>query len=191
MPTIISRVYADKKSAEAARAALAAAGFSVELLSGANAAVNAKGLGSSGVAAAAAALKGGHNLVLADAGFGKARKAAAIADGFNPMAVNGLGRDLYVMEDSRNRLTQYILLDHRRYATPLSDVSTARRGLITPAFGWKALSTKKRTNSAWSGTVRMGAFLFPLLSKKPRSNSAWSGTHRMGAFLVPLLSTRR
>jgi hypothetical protein len=92
------------------------------------------------------------------------------------------------MEDSRNRLSQYILLDHKRFATNISDVQN--RGPITAAFGFPLLSKKRRERSAYSGTVRFGAFLMPLLSRKPRASSVYSGTVRFGAFLVPLLSRR-
>jgi hypothetical protein len=188
MPTIISRVYADKKTAEAARAALAAAGYSASAYSGTGTSIPAKGLGSKGVAAGAAALKAGHALLLADAGFGRARKAAAIADGFSPVAVEGIGRDLYVMENA-DAVNSEQIQRNKRYATTLRDVQGHRR--VSSLFGWNTLSSKNRSGSVYSGTVRFGAFLFPLLSKKSGSRSAWSGTNRMGAFLLPLLSSRR
>jgi hypothetical protein len=185
MPTIISRVYADKKSAEAARAALAAAGFDADAISGAGASVPAKGIGSSGVAAATAALKSGKSVVIAAAGFGKARKAAAIADGFDPLSVPGLGRDLYVMDNPNLELSEQIQRN-KRYATPLRDVQG--HGRISSLFGLPLLTSKSTSRSAYSGTVRMGGPV-ALLTGKKTSLSAYSGTVRMGGPL-PLLSKR-
>lgn len=191
MPSIISRAYADKATADKAKAALLAAGYpasAVVVGAGKDAQFTASDLGSKGVAAAAAAAESGKGILIVRAPFGTAYRAGVIADGFSPVAVPGIGNDPYVMEDSRNRLSQYILLDHRRFATNITDVQN--RGPITAAFGFPLLSTKTRSRSAYSGTHRFGAFLMPLLSRKPRSISAYQGTRRFGAFLVPLLSRR-
>jgi hypothetical protein len=192
MPSIISRAYGDKATAQKVKAALLAAGFpnaTVSLASGKDAdGIGAGVLGSKGAAAAAAALDAGRSIVVVRAPFGTAFKAQMIADEHEPVSVPGLARDPYVLEDSRNRLGQYILLDHPRYATQLSDVQG--RSTISSIFGMPLLTSKRTSRSAYSGTHRFGAFLFPLLSTKKRTNSAYSGTHRFGDFLLPLLSRR-
>jgi hypothetical protein len=193
MPSIISRVYADKKTAEAAKAALMKAGFdssAVDVLSGkADAgaeAVAANRLGAAAIAAAKAAIAAGHAVLLVRAGFGSGGRATRIVDGFNPVATPAIGRDPYMLEDSRNRVSQSILLSHYRYATPIRDVQNHRR--ISSLFGWPTLTSKTTSNSAYSGTVRFGGPV-SLLTGKKTSNSAYSGTVRFGG-PVPLLSRR-
>jgi hypothetical protein len=192
MPSIISRAYADKGSAQKVKAALVAAGFpepSITLASGKDVSgIGASVLGSKGAAAAAAAVEAGRSVIVVRAPFGTAFRAQMIADEHEPVLVKGLARDPYVLEDSRNRLSQYILLDHPRYATQLSDVQG--RGPISAIFGIPLLSSKRRSVSAYSGTHRFGAFLMPLLSTKKRPISVYQGTRRFGDFLLPLLSRR-
>jgi hypothetical protein len=191
MPSIISRAYASKATADKAKAALLAAGFpagSISIGAGKDAQFSAADLGSKGASAASAAAEAGKAILIVRAPFGTAFRAAMIADAHEPVTVPGVGADPYVMEDSRNRLSQYILLDHRRFATNLTDVQN--RGRVSTAFGIPLLTGKKTSHSAYSGTHRFGAFLMPLLSRKPRAISVYRGTRHFADFLVPLLSRR-
>ena len=156
--------------------------------------VNEGNIGGKGVAAATAALDAGRAVLIVRAPFGSALRAGEIADAFSPIAMPGLGRDLYMLENPEGARVGRVLRDHPLFLTRPYDVSTKRRGLITPEFGFPTLKKRSGKTSAWSGTVRMSKFFWPtsLLSQKPRKNSAWSGTHFMSRWFWPgpMLSRR-
>ena len=200
MPSIISRAYVNKKRADAVKEALLAAGFrnadiDIAAGKGGHDVIAAARLGTRGAAAAMKAVDDGQAVLVARAPFGTAQRAAIIVDAHEPLELPGIGSDLYVLDNPKGARLGRILPDHRLFLTRPYDVSTKRRGLITPEFGAPVLKARSGRQSAWSGTHRMSRFFWPapLVSKKKRKTSAWSGTHRMSRFFwpMPLVMRRR
>ena len=202
MTTIVSRLYADAKAANAAAGALKAGGMpasAVDVIAKGGdtmAALKAARVGSASAAAYAPRIDGGNVLVVARAPlqpFGLARRVMDTLDKFDSIHVAGAVPDDYIRETIGNRYYLSILANHPRFfSQDFTPGSLVSRGPVTAAFGMRMVKPHRTKRSAMSGTRYMSRAFWPmaLLSKKPRKNNTlrdWKITEAMG---MPTLSRR-
>lgn len=197
MTTVISRLYADAKTAEQAVTALKLQNHPDDIIytvaAGANAeqGMLAAGVADASAASYASAMKRGSAVVVVRAPvtpFGAARNAIDTLDQFDSVDAGVANQNVYLEPAPVGDMLMELKVDrtHRYWATWGTE---RRRGRVSDAFGVKCLSPYKTTRSAYSGTKYFGSFLLPPISKRePRSDSIFSGTKHFGDFLVPLIS---
>lgn len=197
MTTVITRLYADGKTAEQAVTALKLQNHpddnidTVSSGSGAQDAMTTAGVPENSAAAYAKAMTSGSALVVVRAPvtpFGAARNAMDTLDQFDSVDAGVANQNVYIETAPSGDMLMELKVDrtHRHWATWGNE---RRRGRVSDAFGVKCLSPYKTSRSAYSGTKFFGSFLLPPISKrKPRGDSVFSGTKHFGNFLVPLIS---
>ncbi len=202
MTTIISRLYDDARTAKAAAADLAAAGFPddiVHVITRADgpAAMRAARLGAASADAYADGVAAGKALLVVEAPFspiGAARQAMQIADKYPSAYVAGAVPNDYIAERPRSELiTLSILSDHPRFLSQdIVPGLTRTRGRISDAFGLRTLSRYKTRRPLLTGTHISTKFLpFKLIYRSKRKTSAFpNGGHVTGG-LMALISRRR
>jgi hypothetical protein len=187
MTTIITRLYADAKTANAAAQALRAEGMPQDALDvvakggDSAAALMAARVGAATAAAYATRIDGGAVAVVARAPvtpFGYARKVMDVLDGFDSIRVPGVKADEYIREEIGSDYYISVLTDHPRwFSQDLQPGSGNWPGPVSRAFAMPLLKRHKDRNSAYSGTRYMSKAFWPmpLLSTKPRKSSVIPG----------------
>jgi hypothetical protein len=196
MTTIITRLYADKATADAVAGALAGEGFPASIINVIPAAddpaahIRAAGVRKGSVAAVAEKLTGSRALLVVRAPFspiGAARRAMEIVDATESIHIAGVDQNDYVESNPDPRLSLSVLTDHPRFfSMDIVPGSGIRTGLISDAFGIRLLSSRRKRDSAMRGGGFMSTKLlpFPLLIRGRRSTSAirggWSLSSALG-----------
>jgi hypothetical protein len=186
MTTIITRLYADKATADAVAGALAGNGFPASIYdvipAGADAAarIRAAGVRKAFVDAVAEKLTGGRALVVVRAPFspiGAARLAMELVDGAESIHLAGIDQNDYVESQPDPRLSLSVLTDHPRFfSMDIIPGSNLRPGLISDAFGIRLLTSRKRNSAIRGGGYMSTKFLpFPLLIRGRKAKSAIQG----------------
>lgn len=186
MTTIISRHYADAKTAQGVVDALGAAGFpadTVTMISSADTdAMMEARVSQKAATGYAEAMTAKSTLVVVAAPFtpfGAALKAMKIVDSAPSHSLAGVDENRYIAEQPRTDLylNNSILRDHPRFlSSDMNPRANANRSTVSKAFSLPTLTKHRTTRSA----SRKG-HIFPmkLLSTKARSISAISGGKRM------------
>lgn len=202
MTTVITRLYADKSTAEAAAADLAGEGFAsadIDVIDKADAAAMAEArVAEDAAGAIAAAMPAGAALLVVRAPFspiGAARRAMEIVDGHPAIETATTARADYIRETPRaSHFRPTILEDHPLFMTGGAGAVTRRpEGMIGNSFGFKTIIRRKETpNSArWKGGAILGS-VAPLLRKKSGKNSAIAGGQLFTATMgMPMLRAKR
>lgn len=199
MTTIISRLYADARTAEAVAGALHKEGFpkgTVHVIRD-TAGMDGARLGAATEAAYAPGLAKGHALVVVAAGvtpFGAAFRAMDVMDGTESIFVAGAENSRYIEETARGDLFLSVLTDHPRwFSGDVKPGSGLGPGLISRAFGMRILSQHRVGRSAMSGTRYMSRAFWPqkLLSEHRTKRSVMSGTRFMSQWFWPMALVSR
>jgi hypothetical protein len=202
MTTIVSRLYADAKTAEQVVTALRIQGHPASNIdtipagSDAEAAMVSARVPEASAAAYAKAISGGNTVVVCRAPvtpFGAARSAIATLDEFDSIDAGIANQNVYVREEPKENLLMDLKVDrtHRHWATWGTE---RKRGLISDAFGVRTLSPYKTTRSCYTGENRYFAdFIMGHLSKrKPPENAVFRGENKYFAgFILPHISRRK
>ena len=186
MTTIITRLYPDTRAANAAAAALKAAGMPAsmwDVIAGSDAAakMTAARVGKSSAAAYAPRIERGNALLVARAQLtplGYARTVMDILDGFDAIHVPGATPEEYIREKPDDRHYLSVLTDHPRFfSQDIQPGSGRSTGLVSRAFGIPLLTRKTTSHSAMTGTRHMSRLFWPwrLLSPRRTSTSAIRG----------------
>lgn len=188
MTTIISRLYDGAETAEAAAAALRAAGHDPETIgvvmsateepaSALAARITAAGVGSVSAQRYAAVLAGqgpGALLVVRApfTPFGRARSAMAIADGFAPRPVAGVNANQHVPVQPDPRISHPAIGRHAHVMTrDMPPFIARRRGKVSAAFGLPLLWHRSASGRVVSPGRPLSRLFWPLplLSGRARS----------------------
>ena len=201
MTTIVTRLYADAKTAGQAATALKLQGHPdanidvIEYGEGAKAAMIAARVPEESATAYSRKMTKGNTLVVCRAPitpFGAARNAIDTFDEFDGIDAGVENESVYLREGPEGDMFLDMKVDrtHRLWATWGNE---RRRGLISDAFGLRTLSPHKTHRSAWSGThfVSRAFWPMPLLSQR-KPNAVISGTRYMSQYFfpAPLISRR-
>ena len=215
MTTVVSRLYADRKTADAVVEALLAEGHLAENIDvidapeGAAERMRAARVSREAAARYAEKLGDGKALVVTRVPFipfGAAANAIETVDRFDSVNAGVANQNEYIREQPSERFFKKKVLEgnplmlttrlegpHRRFLTKSPAESGASIGLISEKFGLRLLSDRKTRNSA----IRGGAFMstrflpFPLLSRGDRKKSVYSGRMLISEKLsIPLLTRR-
>ncbi|MCX7890127.1 MAG: hypothetical protein N2422_10460 [Rhodobacteraceae bacterium] len=201
MTTIVSRLYADARAANAAAGALKAAGMpasAVDVITRGGdtaAALKAARVGKASAAAYAPRIEAGNALVVARAPlqpFGLARRVMDTLDRFESIHVPGAVPDDYVRETIGSRYALSVLTSHPRiFSQDFTPGSLISRGPVTALFGLPMLKAHRTRRSAMTGTRFMSRAFWPmpLISRRPRRihAGAWKISEALG---IPTLSRR-
>lgn len=210
MTTIVSRLFADAKTAEQAVTALKLQNHPEDIIamvpagSGAESAMEAAGVSAEYAAAYAKAMKSGSAVVVVRAPvtpFGAARNAIDTMDQFDSVDAGIENENAYVPQESSADLLMDLKVDrtHRYWATWGNE---RPRGKVSDAFGWKTVYSGTKYFGTFmgkptdSGRKYWGTFVgSPLDSGRKywgtfAGSPILSGTHHFADFLMPLLSKR-
>ncbi len=204
MTTVITRLYADAKTANAAMSDLQAAGLRDDMVdmigAGSDAAdeMAAARVPDDAAAKYAEKLKGTASLVVARVPLmppGAAMAAMAIVDGHDSVNAGVANQNAYIREQTDYSLFKPRLKHGHIIGHDLTPGYSERYGLVTEAFGLRHLKPHRTKRSAIEGGgFKSGLFWpMPLLKKKEGSNSAISGGAHMSKFFwpMPLISRRQ
>ena len=166
MTTIITRLYADRATADQVAGTLQASGLAgdaIDVITGGDAvaAMRAARMSKASAAAYGPGVAAGHALLVVRAPFnpmGAARKVAEIMDA-TPSHKVGLARESeYIREQLDDRHWSSILKDHPRFFSQDMIPGFGRmRGTVSGAFGLRLLSAHKERRSAGSYHILPGA----------------------------------
>ena len=190
MTTIISRVYADKATAEGVVAKLREAGHpeaNIDMISAGDADM-AESLAKSRVGDTAAAvytdmLKGKASMVVVRClltPFGAARNAMSIVDGAESLPADLPSQNRYVREQPQTGRFLSVMTDHPLMLTSKYELRRERHRM-SDVMSWRLLSPSRPRTSAISGGRFMSQRIlpFPLLSRKKSKQTAIPGGKRM------------
>lgn len=201
MTTIITRAYADQRTAEAAGHELLENKFQPSMLdvitSGgdAHAEMRAAGVPKAAQEAYANAVGQGNAVLVVRAPFGAAQTARDICVRHNPIDVGVAKPDEYVSTDMSASYSSSILKDHPRFMSSGMYPSLRRgRSMIAMLFGKPLLRKKLKLDTAlYRGTKYWANFPLPHLSTKPRKrlrHYIYPGTKYWANFPLPHLTSR-
>lgn len=203
MTTVISRLYADAKTASAAVADLKKAGYKDSMVdmikpgpSAAEAMAEAR-VGKAAAAQYAQHLSGSNTLVVARAPFtpfGAANVAIDCVDAHQSINAGVADQNEYVREQPDNSKFLSVLTDHPKFlGHDLTPGYSEKYGLVTAAFGLKHIKPhrSKRSATAGGGFKSRMFWPMPLLKKKDGSSSAMSGGGHMSKIFWPMPLTSR
>ena len=198
MTTVITRLYADTKTANAAVADLKSAGFTGDMMDvvkpGPNAedAMAAAQVSNAAAAKYAAQLSGNAALVVARAPFmpmGAAFRAMEVVDAHPSLNAGVADQNAYVKQDvDRSKFRSKVAGHGHILGHDLTPGYSERYGLVTAAFGLKHLKPHRSKRSAISGGGFKSRMFWPmpLLKKKDGSSSAISGGAHMSKLFWPM-----
>lgn len=208
MTTIITRLYADAKTANAVRNALLEAGNAAETVDvikkgdipegqGAQGRIEAAMVRPEAAAAYAPAVEGGKVLLVCRAPFmplGTALNAIRIADG-SPSIDAGVANQNFYLTDvpppSELQFLPKILKDHPRFLFKDKDLAR-HRGTISNRYGFRLLSKRQPKNVLLKGEPHVSTKFWPtpLLSKRTPKDNLLHGYMSTRFFKWSLLSKR-
>ncbi len=198
MTTVITRLYADTKTANAAVSDLKKAGFTGDMVDvvkpgpSAHEAMSDAHVGDAQAAKYAEHLKGNTALVVARVPFmpmGAAQRAMEIVDAHPSLKVGVADENAYVRQSIDNSQFLSVLTSHpHMIGHDLTPGYSDRYGLVTEAFGLKHLKPHRSKRSAISGGGFKSRMFWPmpLLKKKEGSSSAISGGAHMSKLFWPM-----
>ena len=188
MTTVISRLYADEKTAKGVAAQLSEAGFPADIIDmfGAGASVDdiaAARVTEGDAEAYANAMKKGNSLLIVRAPvtpFGAARAAMQTVDSVESIDAGVMHPNRYIEETPNLESFASILTDHPRFLTQdMGPGHPRERGLISKGMGWRLLSPHRTKRSASSDGGHNSKFIpFPLLKEKKYKRTAIEGGKR-------------
>lgn len=203
MTTIVTRLYADAKTAEQAVTALKLQNHPDDIIdviekgTGAKAAMIEASVPEESADAYSKKMAKGNALVVCRAPitpFGAARNAMFTLDEFDSIDAGVENENVHLKDGPEGDLLLDMKVDrtHRLWATWGNE---RRRGLVSDAFGLRTLSPYKTRNSAMTGTRHMSRTFWPmplLSDRKPAENSVMTGTRHMSRAFWPMsLISRR
>ncbi|WP_299191549.1 hypothetical protein [uncultured Litoreibacter sp.] len=204
MTTVISRLYADAKTANAAVADLKKAGYKDDMLDvikpgpSVKDAMEQARVGSAAIETYASHLTGSNTLVVVRAPLmppGAAYVAMDCVDAHPSVNAGVANQNEYIRESfDRSRFGKSVGNHRHIIGQDLTPGYSERYGLVTQAFGLKHLKPHRTKRSAIEGGGFKSRMFWPmpLLKKKDGSSSAISGGAHMSKFFwpMPLISRR-
>ncbi len=201
MTTIVTRLYADTKTAEQAATALKLQSHRddtidvIEQGTGAKAAMIDARVPEHSAAAYSKKMTKGNALVVVRAAitpFGAARNAMDTLDEFDSIDAGVENQNVYLKEDSVEHMFLDTKVDrtHRLWATWGNE---RRRGRVSDAFGVRTLAPYKTHNSVMSGTHFMSRAFWPMsLLSRRKPNAVLRDNPHMSKYFwpMPLISRR-
>jgi hypothetical protein len=185
MTTIITRLYSDRKTAQAVADALMSAGHQgsyIDVIGSADAgAMEHARVNGAAASAYAKAMTGAQTLLVVRAPFspiGAAKRAQTIVGRYASLDVGLDNEDHYVREQPKGARFLSILSNHPRFLTQDMNAGAGRRrSTVSSAFGMPTLSAYKSRRSAISGGAYISTKFWPmpLISKNKTKHSVISG----------------